>query len=289
MTKNLMPAGVKPWATIDLTFFRDYARGEAYAGTETTGEIIIHSNNSFTPKLTVGLGGITFYENQSNFKASMDLEYSISLSRYSNDYNYTNSDGKYKIKSISGLNDSGDLCEFSSFQNILTPAVNAQWSEGPIALRLRLTLPVTMTNSSTTEMALSVVDPTSGNLNKDGNDSSSTVISFNFNLQLAAQWKILSNLSLNAGGQIMAQPISRLSQKRETYNQGVKVDDSSIKAVSKVFDPTRTSLTAGVTFNVTNNMTFEASMGTQTGGINVFNTTNQGFFSFASLLVSLKF
>jgi hypothetical protein len=299
LTKDLMPAGIRPWATLDLGFHRDYARYETYdsdgyddAGKPkhtTKGEQISKSENYFEPRLTLGLGGYTFYENQSGFSASADFEYSIALKSYSNDYSYAYTDEStskvtYRTSTISGLNGGpSSLSEDSYVENIFTPSVSAGWSDDRIALGLCLSLPVALINESSTDMGLYKYS-----LRKSA-DSSSTTIEFAPELALAAQWKILSNLTLNAGGSIGALAVSRTSTAKTgyTYDADDKVTTASSEGVSKDFGTTFTSLSAGVTFNVTNNMAFEATMGTQSDGISVFNWT--GFFTFAKLLVSLRF
>jgi hypothetical protein len=290
LTKDLTPNGIRPWATFDLTFNRNYQRNEEYNSDGTTsGEQVINSQNNVTPVLNTGLGGYTFYRNESGFRASADLDYTLTITSYKNEYSYF--DGtNYKISTIKGLYTGSALTEASSIQNLITPSVSGQWSGGNLALRFKLNLPVTLTNGKSTGMAINDENPLNGSLEKHGNDSQSTAIEFAPNLRLAAQWKLLSNLTLNAGGRITVNTISRTTTKSESYDQGVKQPDSvSLKQIRKAFGSTANRLTAGVTFNATNNLTFEASSGVTIGGVNVFSSEADGLLNFTRLLVSLRF
>jgi hypothetical protein len=291
LTKDLTSNGVRPWATIDLNFNRDYQKSEIYESDGTTlGKQVNYSRNYKEPVFNAGIGGYTFYRNQSGFRASADLDYSLTMRFYNSEYSYIDSSDKYKISTIKGTNINDALTETSSIQNLITPSVSGQWSGGNLALRFKLNLPVTLTNGKSTGLAINDEDPSSGKLEKHGNDSKSTSIGFAPNLRLAAQWKLLPNLTLNAGGRITVNTISRTTTKSDSYEQGVTPPDSvNLKQITKTFGGTANQLTAGITFNATNNMTFEASSGVTIGGVNVFSSEADGLLNFTRLLVSLRF
>jgi hypothetical protein len=290
LTKDLTPNGIRPWATIDLNFNRNYQEFEIYESNGTAlGKQINHSQNYTEPVFSTGLGGYTFYRNESGFRASADLDYTLTITSYKNEYSYF--DGtNFKISTIKGANINGNLTETESTANLFTPSVSGQWSGGNLALRFKLNLPVTLTNRESTGMAINNENPMDGRLEQHGNDSKIITIGFAPNLRLAAQWKILSNLTLNVGGRITVNAISRTTTKSESYDQGIKPPDSvTLKQITKTFGGTANQLSAGVTFNATSNLTFEAACGVSTGGINVFSSDTDGLLNFTRLLVSLKF
>jgi hypothetical protein len=288
--KNLTSKGVRPWFTIDMNFIRNYQISEKYESNGTTlGKQISHSQNNLEPVFNTGIGGITFYSHQNGFRASMDLNYTLTMKFYNNEYSYIDSSGNFKISTINGFYTGSVFTENSYFQNVFTPSVSGQWSGGNLALKFALNLPVTLTNQKITQMALNNENPLDGKLEKDDIDSKSVAIGFAPNLRLASQWKILSNLILNTGGRITVNSISRTTVEGESYTQGDKVDDSNFKQVTKAFGGVVNQLTAGVTFNATNNLTFEASSGVSIGGVNVFSNDTDGLLNFTRLLVSLRF
>jgi hypothetical protein len=286
MTKNLTENGVKPYATLDLDFQRDSMKAELAAG--DAGEYIGRSANIFEAILQLGLGGYTFYTKEA-FRLSADFEYRLTPRIYSNKYSY-NDGGKNKIEKVKGLNTTGDpndITENSYFSNLITPYLAAQWGDGPVALRARLQLPVTITNAKVTPM-----DFNGDKLEKDGVYTNTTTFGFNPSLQLALQWRPITKLAINAGGLIGLSNITGTTVKSTRYDDDKEQDNSATKRVTKTFSATSNQLFLGATFNPTEYLFFEAVCGTnaQLSGnrFNVFDTGN-GPFNFGSILVGLKF
>ena len=283
MTKNLAENGIKPYVTVDLDFQRDYQKTETTAG--GMGEYIGHSNNIVQPIVQVGLGGFNLHSKDA-FRLSADLEYRLTLNIYDNEYSYTDG-GKYKTGKISGLNPgSGSYTENSSVSNLITPYLAAQWGGGPVALRARLQLPVSLGSRETAAVSLN-----NNKMQKNGADTTTTTIGFNPAIQLALQWRPISKLALNVGGSIGMGAISNVTTETTSYSGGTKQGSTS-KSVASTFGSTSNQLTIGATFNPTDYLTFEAASGVgSNNNIDVFSTTSSsgGLFNFANLLVSLKF
>jgi hypothetical protein len=294
MTKNLAgDKGIKPYVTVDLNFRRDYRKSEE-AAVNSPGEEIDHSNNYVQPVFQMGLGGFNLYSKES-FRLSTDLEYRLTLVAYNNEYSYLNSVGKYQTEKIKGRNRTGlTLTEDSYFSNWIAPYLAAQWGSGPVALRARLQLPMTITSTKETHMDLD----SNNKLIKEGTDTSTTAFVFNPSLQLALQWRPISKLALNVGGLINLGNIGRTTTEGSTYVNDVETPLTSTKGVTKRYDGTANQLTLGATFNPTDNLAFEAVCGATASNtaiepngnrLNVFDTSGNGLFNFGSILVSLKF
>jgi len=101
---------------------------------------------------------------------------------------------------------------------------------------------------------------------------------------------------LNLGGRLNFDSISSTTTEGKRYTNDKEDDYSSFKTVATT-NPGSISntLVAGVTFNVTDNLTFEAASGAGNGIINVFGTSgsaaggDRGLFYFTNLLVSLRY
>ena len=280
MAKNLAGNGIKPYLTIDLNFQRDYVKYEQAGG--ASGAAIGTSANYLEPIIMLGLGGYTLV-NKDGFRGSADLEYRLTLRLYDNEYSVLDSSGN-KIWKISGLNNSVGLSEKSYTVNWLRPSFSGQWSNGPISLRLKLDLNMTLTNEDTTGMIHSV-----DKLVKNGNDTTSTTFAFNPDFRLAMQWKLIPKLALNAGGRVNVTAVSVKTDESKSYLLGNETANSSAKAVTNTYGATAVSLTTGVTFNPADYLTLEAACGIGTANsVSVFNDTT-GLFNFYNILVSLKF
>ena len=289
MTKNLAENGIKPYVTVDLEFNRDYLKAESATG--SAGESIGRSYNIVQPIIQVGLGGYNLHSKDA-FRLSADLEYRLTLNIYDNEYSYL--DGtKNKTGKISGLNNSGTYTENSDITNLITPYLAAQWGGGPVALRARLQLPVSLRNRETAP-----VTANKDKLEKNGQVTSTATFGFNPSIQLAMQWRPISKLALNVGGLIGMGNISSVTTESSTYSNDKEQDNSSQKRVTSTIGPTSNQLTVGVTFNPTDYLAFEANTGLfytdsttgkTTNNVNVFETGTTGLFNFGSILVSLKF
>jgi hypothetical protein len=289
LTTNLTPNGVRPWMTIDLGLIRNYTMQEVYENNITNGAEITTSENFTQPVFAIGLGGYTFV-NKNGFRGSFDLSNSITLRSYNNDYHYWDGNSN-KIKTIKGYGTPGALTERSYFQNVFTPSVAGQWSAGTLACRFLVNLPFTIRNEGITNMAFRE-GTTNGDLVKQGVDSKTSTVLFAPDLRLALQWRIISKLALNAGGRIIVSSFTSTTTDGSSYNQDNKIENSSTKRVAKIYGGTSNQLTAGLTFNATDNMTFEVSSGiSNNNAINVFGNTDEeyGMFYFTNLLFSMKF
>ena len=284
MTKNLTENGIKPYITFNLNFSRDYLK---YENASTGGgDNIIRSQNIIQPVFMAGLGGYNLYSKDA-FRFSADLEYRLSLNIYDNEYSYIDG-GKYKISKIKGLfrydTDTSNyvITENSSVTNWLRPSFSGQWGSGPVALRLKLDLNMTLTNQ---EVATMHINGTK--LEKNGNEYTSVYFGFNPDIRLAMQWRPISKLALNAGGRINIAAISFTTTEGKAYANGNSGD--SYKTVTNAVGVTANQLTLGATFNPADYLTFEAACGIGTNNaISVFDDT-AGLFNFTNLLVSLKF
>jgi hypothetical protein len=280
MAKDLTENGIRPYVILDLGFERKYIREEAVTGIDSNDVAVRYSENHFDPKLTLGLGGYTFYKSDGGFALLADLEYALAMKFYENEYAYTDGSGNYKVSKIKGLNTNGTLTENTYNGHRITPALVGRWSGGPLALRFRFNLPVIFYYEESTLMT-----GTGGDL-AGGDKTNEFFIGFSPFLQLAAQWKIVPKLALNVGGRITLAAVGRTTI--DTY---IKTPAASTQEINEVYGNTTNNLTVGFTFLPTDNLTFEAStgIGTNTGNaISVFDESN-GLLSFTSLLVGLRF
>jgi hypothetical protein len=304
MAKDLTEKnGVRPKISVNLNFVRDYSKSEIYDPSDgsTSGEGIGNSRNYFNPHIVVNPGGYHVY-NKDGFRATVDLDYELSLRMYDNEYSYVDN-GKYNTKNISGLNNKGTLSEESWSRNLFTPSLAGQWSGGPFALRFKLNLPLEFTNIETTPMSAKA----DGSLEKNGTYVKTDAFMLDPNLRLAMQWKVVPDkLNLNAGGRINFGTLIMSTSEGERYTNGTKDDNSSYKTTNNAFGTagaasadtgtsarrdTGNQLTLGATLMPSSNVTFEANCGVSgNNSINVFRTdTDGGLFSFGSVLVSLRY
>jgi hypothetical protein len=178
--------------------------------------------------------------------------------------------------------------------NEIIPSLSGQWSGDKLALRFKLNLPLLFTSTDSSAMGLDGAD--NNKLKKNGVDQNVFVTQFRPDLRLALQWKILSNLSLNAGGRLRLAALTRTTTEGSTYATGTKTANSDTKQVATNYGTNiQNQLTLGATFNATDNFTIEAVCGAgntaEMGGnrINTFSTGSDGVFAFGSILVGLKF
>jgi hypothetical protein len=295
MTKT--DIGLKPYIAVDLALTKNYTKESRYSNPGTgwvaQQEVVTESDINTVTTIRAGLGGYTLL-NKDGFRVSADLDYVLGLTSYDNEYNYTDSNGKNQIKTgFKGTIDAvtGDpLAESSETSHKITPSIAGQWGGGPLSLRFKLNLNVPITETISTGMALKA-GVTDGSLVKNGADTKAVMVGFNPDLRLAAQWKIVPNLALNLGGRINFGTISSTTTEGKTYTNDTADDNSSsTKVVSTNGVNITNTLVAGVTFNVTDNLTFEAATGARNGTIDVFGTSgSNSLFLFTNLLVSLRY
>jgi hypothetical protein len=305
MARNLIKQGVKPYATATLNFHRESLRANQYSTpNETSGEKILYSQNYFQPTFAAGLGGFTFYD-ADGFKGSVDLDYTLRLNLYSNDYSYAEdtsagvapADYKYGTKTFNGTwgpvsaaNASLILRERSYIYNSVVPSLAASWSSGNLGLKAKLRANLDFDTTKTTDMdATRDADgKTNGNLQKHGNDETRDTFTVTPRLDLGLQYGIIpGKLTLNAGGRL-ARGITFTTTDLKVYDSGNEDQIKASKSKSSGFGTMTWRLHAGAMFNFSDNVWIEASTGVQ-NGVNVFSTGADGLFNFTAIAVGLKF
>jgi hypothetical protein len=296
MAKNLTSNGIKPYAAVNLAFTKNYIKQSLYddtSGSWVADEEIKYSDINTVATIYAGLGGLTLL-NKDGFRFSADLDYVLGLTSHDNEYNYEDSSGKNKIKTgFKGTYnaDTEKFAEKSVTSHTITPSLSGQWSGGLLAFRFKFNMGVPITETLSTGKALNT-DAKDGSLVKSGTDSKETSVGFNPDLRLAAQWKIVPNLALNLGGRINFNTLKTTTTEGKKYTKDKEDDNSSFKTVA-TSNPTgiTNSLAIGVTFNATDNLTFEVASGASNGKINVFGAADStnGLFYFTNLLVSLRY
>ena len=292
MAKDLTKDGIRPYAALDLVFYREYRKTKK-AGDPVSGEEIKLSKNRFDPSLSAGLGGYTLY-NKDGFKLSTDVDYVLTLNLYDNEYSYEDG-GSYKIGKIKGTNnDNGNpLMEEFSVSNSLTPSLSGSWSKDALALKFKLNLPLTLSSKERNSADLDA----SNNLFYNGQNESTTSFIFRPDLRLAMQYKIIPNrLTLNVGARIQASTLKAETIEQKNYDAaGVFIDDKKMHN-TKFGKEDGTSdfasrFNIGATVNFTDNVWLEAATGVSgafgDGAIDIF--APGGLLSFGSILVGLKF
>ncbi|MCL2762167.1 MAG: hypothetical protein FWD36_03025 [Treponema sp.] len=302
MAKDLTEKkGVRPKVGLTLNFVRDYTSREQYDAADgtTIGEQISKSNNFFLPHLVINPGGYHVY-NENGFRATVDLDYELSLRMYNNEYSYLDS-GKWKTDKIKGLNNSGAYSEDSWVRNLIIPSIAGQWSGDAFAFRFKLNLPVELTNIEKTPF---VYNAATRKLEQTGDYTKTGAFMLDPNLRLAMQWRAVpSKLTINAGARLNFANLTLSTTEGETFAAGKSVAHTSFKRTNNNFGraganaatagtsgdrTTGNNLTLGTTFMPSSNLTFEANCGIGTNNnVNVFSDT--GIFSFGSVLVSLRF
>jgi len=283
--------GIRPYITVDLMFDRSYlkteTKGEDAGG--ITGERIGRSANVLSPALGLGLGGYHFY-NQDGFRATLDVDYTLSINIYDNEYSYIEN-GQYKTGKFAGTFNPGSFpyVERSYFTTTLTPSVAGSWSKERLALRFKLNLPLTLTVEEASTMAVNGSD-----LIKNGNSDTTTTFTFRPDIRLAMQYKLIPDrLTLNVGARIQASALTLVTVDHDYYNaSGEKVTPLTTKIHQDSFGSSVASrFHIGPTFYFTENAWVESNTGvTNAYGDNAIDIfAAGGLFSFGSILVCLKF
>jgi hypothetical protein len=294
MTKSLIAQGIQPKVTVNLNIVRDYSKIEEYtAANASSGGNVTNSQNYFNPTLAAGLGGFTLY-NQNGFKGSVDLDYGLDLRLYDNEYSYQDAGGSYHIEKIEGTWNGVNAVEKTYMQHTVTPSLSGSWSKDRIGLKAKLNLPLSFRSETSAAQGIRA----DGSLEKNGDDTLTSYVGFAPRLDMALQYKIIPNrLTLNAGGRIQTTAIGVTTVASETFTNGSAVPHSAKKTTTPAFgDGTSTGLFAGFTWNLTDNVSLDASTGFNraNGGkgshdLNVFDTGDDSFLHFSSILVALKF
>jgi hypothetical protein len=288
--KDLTKNGIRPYATIDMVFNRDYQKTETVGvdADGVSGSKIGRSLNHLDMLFAAGMGGYTFY-NKDGFKASADFDYVLTLNFYSNEYSYVE-DGVYKTGTIKGTYSPGSNPYVQEFfvSNLLTPSVSGSWSDDRLALKFKLNLPLMFSSRRQDSMGVN----SSGNLIYNGASNSTFAFTFRPDLRLALQYKLVpGRLTLNTGARIQTTAITRETVNQEYYTDHER--DYGRRIYQNSFGGSFVSrFHIGITVNLTGNAWVEATTGVSgaygnEGVIDVF--APGGLFSFGSILVVLKF
>ena len=302
--------GIRPTVTFDFGIKRDFYRSELYIDPatdfNTNNEEIHYSRNYLQPSLSLGLGGLNVFT-KPGFTVDLDLDYSLVLRFYNNDYSYPDADGKNHILSISGLNDAGVLMENSFIQNSVSPSVVVEFI-GLHRLKFKgtLSLPVTLLSYGETEMQI-VPGSFNGELQRDGNDTSLLLIQFSPLLQIGVQFEIIPNrLNLNIGGTLQFASVTWGLLTIENYLNADKSGTLTGKSVSygefnasnySDLSPTIgtnqiSCLSVGFTFAFNKKFALDFMTGlnldNQGNEVNIFGITGRSLTSFSGILLSLK-
>jgi hypothetical protein len=253
------------------------------------------------------MGGFTFF-NANGFKGSVDLDYMLRFTAYSNDYSYAEdasqgvdpTDYTYGTKTIKGTwgpvsvtDTTPVLRERSNIFNSIVPSVSASWSSGNLGLKAKFRANFDIDSSRTTDMNVQrnlSTGITDGSLQKEGYDEIRTAFTFTPRLDLGLQYNIIpEKMALNIGGRV-ARGITTTNTETKVYDLNGNEDGSkSTSSKSTGFGTMTYRLYAGVLFNFTGNVWAEAVTGIE-NGVNVFATTGtNGLFNFTAISVGLKF
>jgi len=291
MSKDLTKNGIRPYAAVDLVFYRDYQKTKTNGADANgiIGEKIGRSLNHFDPSLSVGLGGYTFY-NQDGFKASADFDYVLTFKIYDNEYSYVEN-GTYKTGKIKGTYSSTGNNNFTQdyfISNLITPSLSGSWSEDKLSLKFKFNLPLMFSSKIEDLLALY-----GGNLFYDGSSKSTFTFTVRPDIRLALQYKIIpGKLTLNAGARIQATAITLETINEENYtlntkNYSRKIHNDSFGEAGKFIS----RFSIGPTLNFSEKAWIEATAGVGEGFgdgvIDVF--APGGLFSFGSILLAFKF
>jgi len=289
LTQNVTDKGVKPWATLDIGFVKDYTKSQVYAQEGANwvdgNETVTNSQNYTNILLNLGLGGITIAE-KDGWKTSFDFEYRLGLPLYSNEYSSQSSAAAtYSISKIKGRNTNGALDEYTASNHRLRPILLTQWSGEKLALKARIDFNVNIEASESTPKAMYDYS-----LTTVGNTVKRTFLGFTPDIQLGMQWKLHPKLSLNAGGRIYFNAMSRTKTTGDLYGaNGDKVDNSSYETITTAYGAATNTFAIGATFDSGDNVFFEATTGATGENISVFGSGTGGLFQFYNLLVGFRF
>jgi len=293
MARDLIPdLGIKPELKVDLNFVQNYLQTERYVSSGVTnGKRVVRSENYLDLGISAALGGFTLYK-ADTLKLSADLEYTVRLLMYDNEYSYLNASGNYETGRFKGQSrNNGNLEDDRENAHTLIPSLSVSWAGDRLVLASRLGLDMLITGryDSTLKLKTGSYD---GTLLKDGPEDKTSAFKFNPVLELGMRWEIVSGkLFLNAGGVLGLGGLSFTKIQRKAYIQDIEDASRASTDINNSFSSASTGLRLGVTLNPTTNLGFHVLCGINTGAnaINVFDITRSGLLSFANVLATVQF
>jgi hypothetical protein len=292
MTRDLIENGIRPKASLQLGFNRDYMKGELYEGPDgkTHGEVFGYSLNYANPKLTLSAGGYRLID-QNNLTVAADLDYELQFRTYNNSYSYRDGSNN-KTAKIKGYYYGGQNYEEKGWSmNTFMPSIAASLSAGSFDFGVKFSLPLRFESEKTTSMALD----SDYKLKKDGTDEKDSTFIFFPMFNFGMQWNVLPDrFTLNAGALIYLGYAERTKSTGDAYDMGTKVNNSNFSNTSSDFGSTGNYLTLGGTLMLVNNISLQAVCGSGIGELQTNNKISifdpdDGIFVFGRLLLSLKY
>jgi len=296
LTVPLTGRGIRPLVSFELGMKREFMRYKLYdtgAYPAEQGEVVENSMNHVQPRLSVGLGSFTVFSKPA-FDTTIDLEYSLCLRFYNNDYNYIDSSGIHRIASIKGLNNKGALTENGYAENIFTPSVGVSYSGMPrLDFKAGFYFPLLIVSGKETGMEL-VPGKFKGELQKKGDETSLTAFQFSPVLKIAFQYQAVpEKLDLNIGGIMQFASVTKASCGSISYTGYGEWNSGMFPGMDPVTGTNQSScLYAGFTFMFNEKVLLDAMTGLNTGSVdndfNIFGVTGRSLTSLSSILLSLK-
>ena len=291
-TEYLLDAGIRPWITFGLEFFRDFYAFEVApppGATTDLGTQIQRANNYTQFDIDLGLGGFSLI-NGETFNFYVDLDLSFNVRSFNNDFSFVNAAGNWETNQISGTFAGGVFSERSWNRFNLMPHVGGEWLGEALSLAYNFALPITITNQSEQVRTL---DGTTGNFTNIYTDESSTTVELNPVLSLGLMWALRPAITLNAGGSARLGTLGRTTT--EVVHRGAPTTDDDFETIQRIRGPNAgiNSLFLGFAWSPIENVSFEATSGVTAGNnaVNLFGigAAFPGLFTFTTIGVNVRF
>jgi len=296
MTEEIIPGmGLRPEVRVDLNFCRWDERREEYNETGgSAGAQVRYGQNKFVLGVDLGLGGLTVAA-INGLKMELDLNYGFNIHFWDNEYSYPR-DGRLVNKRVKGarVTDVARLLveDVSEFEQRLFPSFVARWSGDRLGLASRFGLEMNYKKNSSTPQTLQDTVNSDGSLIRNGIAETVTDLLLNPRLDLAMRWGVVpGRFYLNAGGAVRFFQLKFNTEEIRRYENDEEIKSDGYDLITNTFEPARTALSFGVTFNPTANVGFQATLGVTTNNVvNMFHTDPyNGFFNFSNIMVTVKF
>jgi hypothetical protein len=297
MARDLTANGIRPSVNVDLGFYSHkitYNRYVNWVQNDTTaGDFVYTSAGYLEPVVKVALGGFSLFKGNSG-SVAIDASYAFTTRIYNNEYTVSE-DGEFKTKKIKGLNyDYGyertgkPLSENATMTNTITPALKLGYKvSDAVQFKGKISVPVEIYSETQTFMKYDTAKKT---LVKDSYDTKSSSLSAAPVIDAAMQYKIFNNkLVFNVGGSFKAAQIVSYTEDASEYTMGVEEPHSKTTQKGVSFNNSvLESLRCGVTWNISDNIGFEAVTGVSASGFELLGSGNS-LTSFGSFLATLRF